>query len=75
MKRYEIEVWLIDESNLVKFCCTDDPFLDGSGDDGCSIDEPISNYDDLIENTHQKLFVSDEGFARAHIRAFLLASM
>ena len=46
-----------------------------SGDDGCSIDEPISNDDDLIENTRQKLFVSDEGFASAHIRAFLLDSM
>jgi hypothetical protein len=70
MKRYEFEDWLIDECNLIIFCCTDDPFLDESGDDGCSIDEPISNYDDLIENTHQKLFVSDEGFARAHIRVF-----
>ena len=73
MKIYEFEEWLIDESNLFIFCCTDDPmvpFLDKSGDDGCSIDELISNYDDLIEKTHQKQFVSDEGFARAHIRAF-----
>ena len=41
-----------------------------AGDDGCSIDEPISTDDALFENTLQKLFVSDEGFARAHIRAF-----
>jgi hypothetical protein len=78
MKTYEkirFEEWLIDESNPIIFCCTDNPFLDGSGDDGCSIDEPMSNHDDLIENTHQKLFISDEGFARAHVCAFLLDSM
>ena len=75
MKRYEFEEWLIDESNLILFCCTDDPFVDESGDDRCSIDEQISNYNDLIANTRQKLFVPDEGFARAHICAFLLDSM
>ena len=78
MKTYEkirFEEWLIDESNPIIFCSTDDPFLDGSGDDRCSIDEPMSNHDDLIENTHQKLFIFDEGFARAHICAFLLDSM
>jgi hypothetical protein len=51
MKPYELEKWSIDESNLIKFCCTDDPFMDDSGDDGCSIDEPISQYDDSFENT------------------------
>ena len=71
MKRYEFEEWLIDESNLIIFCCTDDPFMDWSGDDGCSIEELISNYDDLIENTLQKLFVSDEGIASAHSCFFL----
>ena len=75
MKRFEFEEWLIDESHLIIFCCTDDIFLDESGYDGCSIHEPISNCDDLIKNTHQKLFVFDEAFARAHIRAFLLDSM
>jgi hypothetical protein len=71
MKPYELEKWSIDESNLIKFCCTDDPFMDDSGDDGCSIDEPISQYDDSFENTLQKLFVSDKKIASAHIRAFL----
>ena len=32
----EFEEWLIDESNLIKFCCTDDPFMDEVGDNGCS---------------------------------------
>jgi hypothetical protein len=45
--------------------------MDESGDDGCSIYEPISHDDDSFENTFQKLFVSDEGIASAHIRAFL----
>ena len=75
MKPYELEKWSIDESNLIRICCANDPPMDESGDDGCSIDEPISQYDDSFENTLQKLFVSDEGFARAHICAFLLDSM
>ena len=78
MKTYEkirFEEWLIDESNPIIFCCTDDPFMDESSDDGCINDESIGHDDDSFESTLQKLLVSDEGMASAHIRAFWLDLM